>query len=187
MALTINAAGFHSAAEKAGAAERVQAEGRKSVYGGNSLLADPIGQRRDEARRQAWKVVKNAWANDQYIDDSIAERRGHYASLEKLYEELRTGLSDADREKESLREQFGVAPDSKEQQDLELLEKEKFDLIFTDIRMPFVDGIEMLRTLSERGSLIPVIFASSYDEFEYAKEGLGLGAFVYLLKPVDQK
>ncbi len=125
MALTINAAGFHSAAEKAGAAERVQAEGRKSVYGGNSLLADPIGQRRDEARRQAWKVVKNAWANDQYIDDSIAERRGHYASLEKLYEELQTGLSDADREKESLREQFGVAPDSKEQQDLKLLEKEQ--------------------------------------------------------------
>lgn len=70
---------------------------------------------------------------------------------------------------------------------LELLEKEKFDLIFTDIRMPFVDGIEMLRTLSERGSLIPVIFASSYDEFEYARQGLVLGAFDYLLKPVDQK
>lgn len=72
-------------------------------------------------------------------------------------------------------------------QALELLEKESFDLIFTDIRMPFVDGIEMLRRLSEKGNTIPVIFASSYDEFEYARQGLILGAFDYLLKPVDQK
>lgn len=70
---------------------------------------------------------------------------------------------------------------------LEILKKETFDLIFTDIRMPFVDGIEMLRKLSENGNTIPVIFASSYDEFEYARQGLILGAFDYLLKPVDEK
>lgn len=70
---------------------------------------------------------------------------------------------------------------------LEILEKDTFDLIFTDIRMPFVDGIEMLKRLSENGNTTPVIFASSYDEFEYARQGLILGAFDYLLKPVDQK
>lgn len=70
---------------------------------------------------------------------------------------------------------------------LEILQKESFDLIFTDIRMPFVDGIEMLRKLSEQNSTIPVIFASSYDEFEYARQGLILGAFDYLLKPVKEK
>ncbi|MDE6775686.1 MAG: response regulator [Ruminococcus sp.] len=69
---------------------------------------------------------------------------------------------------------------------LELLEKKKFDLIFTDIRMPFIDGIEMLRKLNESGNTIPVVFASSYDEFEYARQGLILGAFDYLLKPVDK-
>ena len=70
---------------------------------------------------------------------------------------------------------------------LEILQKESFDLIFTDIRMPFVDGIEMLRKLSEQNSTTPVVFASSYDEFEYARQGLILGAFDYLLKPVDEK
>lgn len=70
---------------------------------------------------------------------------------------------------------------------LDILETESFDLIFTDIRMPFVDGIEMLRTLNDKGNTIPVIFASSYDEFEYARQGLVLGAFDYLLKPVNVK
>lgn len=83
---------------------------------------------------------------------------------------------------------FTIAAEASNGKDaLELLEKGKFDLIFTDIRMPFVDGIEMLRTLSERGSTVPVVFASSYDEFEYARQGLVLGAFDYLLKPVDRK
>lgn len=70
---------------------------------------------------------------------------------------------------------------------LEILKNRSFDLIFTDIRMPFVDGIEMLRKLSASDNKIPVIFASSYDEFEYARQGLILGAFDYLLKPVDEK
>lgn len=70
---------------------------------------------------------------------------------------------------------------------LDILENETFDLIFTDIRMPFVDGIEMLRRLKDKENKIPVIFASSYDEFEYARQGLVLGAFDYLLKPVNAK
>ncbi|MDE6788343.1 MAG: response regulator [Ruminococcus sp.] len=72
-------------------------------------------------------------------------------------------------------------------QALEILENRSFDLIFTDIRMPFIDGIEMLRKLHDKGNTIPVVFASSYDEFEYARQGLILGAFDYLLKPVKQK
>lgn len=72
-------------------------------------------------------------------------------------------------------------------QALEILEKQSFDLIFTDIRMPFIDGIELLRKLNDMGNTVPVVFASSYDEFEYARQGLVLGAFDYLLKPVEQK
>lgn len=68
---------------------------------------------------------------------------------------------------------------------LDLMAKESFDLIFTDIRMPFVDGIEMMRRMEAAGNHTTVVFASSYDEFEYARQGLILGAFDYLLKPVD--
>ncbi|MGN1481304.1 response regulator transcription factor [Porcipelethomonas sp.] len=70
---------------------------------------------------------------------------------------------------------------------LEILGQESFDLIFTDIRMPFVDGIELLRKVKELGIDTSVVFASSYDEFEYARQGLILGAFDYILKPVKEE
>ena len=68
-------------------------------------------------------------------------------------------------------------------QALEQLDKERFDIIVTDIRMPFVDGLELLRELRRRGIQTPVILVSSYGEFEYAREGLVLGAFDYIVKP----
>lgn len=69
---------------------------------------------------------------------------------------------------------------------LEILKNQTFDLIFTDIRMPFVDGIQLLREIKNRGINTNVVFASSYDEFEYARQGLILGAFDYILKPVKE-
>ncbi len=66
---------------------------------------------------------------------------------------------------------------------LEQLDKERFDLIVTDIRMPFIDGLELLRELRRRGIQTPVILVSAYGEFEYAREGLVLGAFDYIVKP----
>lgn len=70
---------------------------------------------------------------------------------------------------------------------LEKLEEECFDLIVTDIRMPFVDGLELLRTLRQRQSGTPLILVSSYGEFEYAREGLVLGAFDYIVKPFQER
>lgn len=72
-------------------------------------------------------------------------------------------------------------------QALDIIKNESFDLIFSDVRMPFMDGIELIRELRKRGYQTNVIFSSSYDEFEYARQGLILGAFDYLLKPVDEK
>lgn len=72
-------------------------------------------------------------------------------------------------------------------QALEQMDKERFDLIVTDIRMPFIDGLELLRELRRRGIQTPVILVSSYGEFEYAREGLVLGAFDYIVKPFREE
>lgn len=68
---------------------------------------------------------------------------------------------------------------------LEILREQSFDLVVTDIRMPFIDGIELLRRIKAAEIDTCVVFISSYDEFEYARQGLILGAFDYLVKPVD--
>lgn len=57
------------------------------------------------------------------------------------------------------------------------------DLIVTDIRMPKLDGIEMLRRLREEGNRAHVVFLTAYSDFSYAQSALKLGAADYLLKP----
>ena len=56
-------------------------------------------------------------------------------------------------------------------------------LIITDLKMPKMDGIEMLRQLRERGNRAYVIILTAYDSFSYAQSALRLGAVDFLLKP----
>ncbi len=56
-------------------------------------------------------------------------------------------------------------------------------LIITDLKMPQMDGIEMLRTLRAEGCSAYVIILTAYDNFSYAQSALRLGAVDYLLKP----
>lgn len=67
---------------------------------------------------------------------------------------------------------------------LDTIKKEKFDIIIADICMPLLNGIDLLREMRKCNIDTEVIFVSSYNEFEYARQGLILGAFDYILKPV---
>jgi two-component system response regulator YesN len=60
------------------------------------------------------------------------------------------------------------------------------DLVFMDIRMPEMDGLEILRRLKQECPNIIVAMLSGYEDFEYARKALQLGAIDYLLKPADR-
>jgi AraC-like DNA-binding protein/CheY-like chemotaxis protein len=59
------------------------------------------------------------------------------------------------------------------------------DVIFSDIRMPEVSGLDLLRTCREHGLDCEFIIVSGYSDFQYAQTALKLGAFDYLTKPID--
>lgn len=61
------------------------------------------------------------------------------------------------------------------------------DLLLADIRMPGLNGIELLKKIRENGLDTRVILVSGYAEFSYAQEAVRLGASDYLLKPVEEE
>lgn len=65
-----------------------------------------------------------------------------------------------------------------------LIQKIKPDILITDIKMPFMDGLELSRLVKQELPDIKIIVLSGYDEFEYAQEGIDIGITKYLLKPV---
>jgi len=69
---------------------------------------------------------------------------------------------------------------------LEWLDKNPVHILITDVRMPEVDGLQMLETLAARGRRPVVIVISGFAEFEYAQKSVRLGVFEYLLKPLDK-
>lgn len=128
MGLTIKAfdSGNVVNASERSADRKDAANTKRNVFAGNlNLVNDPVAQRRREAQEKAWKVVSNAWKNDQSVDDSIQARREHYAQMEQLRKEAMDGLSDVNDDEKVLQELYNVADDSEEQQDLELLKKEQ--------------------------------------------------------------
>src|SRR5918911_4628072 len=76
-----------------------------------------------------------------------------------------------------------VASDA--EQALELLERLRPDVVFADVRLPGMSGIELLRRIREFDAAIPVIVMTAYGTIEGAVEAVKLGAFDYLKKPVD--
>jgi len=68
---------------------------------------------------------------------------------------------------------------------LALLERAPFDSIITDLALPGIDGMGLLRTVRERGLELPVIFVTGTPQLSTAMQAVEFGAFRYLLKPID--
>ncbi|GGF84540.1 AraC family transcriptional regulator [Paenibacillus albidus] len=73
------------------------------------------------------------------------------------------------------------------EQALRLVEETAPQIIISDIRMPVIDGISLMKEVLSQNAKRIFIFISGYGEFEYAREALRQGAFDYLLKPIDHE
>ncbi len=106
----------------------------------------------------------NDRANILIVDDEEVVRRSHLRSL------AGTGCN------------AQVAGDGKEA--LRVMEQHPFDVILLDLRMPGLDGMDVLKTIKERWPDSEVVVITGYPTIESAKESVRLGAFNYLAKPV---
>jgi len=101
------------------------------------------------------------------VEDEIITREGIAKLLDKLFPE---------------HEVVGSAENG--QEGLELILKVKPDLVITDIKMPVMDGLEMLEKIYENKLSCKVIVLSAYAEFSYAQKAIRWGVSEYLLKPL---
>jgi two-component system response regulator YesN len=76
----------------------------------------------------------------------------------------------------------GEAPDG--ELALPLIEARQPDVLITDIKMPFMDGLQLSRLVRERLPATKIVILSGHDEFGYAQEAIKLGVAEYLLKPI---
>lgn len=103
------------------------------------------------------------------VDDNTIERTG----IKYLLESLSLGYSISE---------FSNGSDA-----LEDLKKNNYNLLITDIKMPIIDGIELIKIVRSFNREIKIIVISGYEDFSYAKSLLGYNVSDYILKPVSKE
>ena len=123
--------------------------------------------------------------------NEIAQSSGEAKMMEQLYrvllvddeEEIRAGIS---RKIEWDQLGFGLVGEaSNGQEALEIAEQLEPDVVLTDIKMPFMDGLELCRRLQKTLPAAKVVMFSGFDEFEYARQAVGMNVCKYILKPIN--
>ncbi len=70
---------------------------------------------------------------------------------------------------------------------LEMIKNQHIDIMITDIKMPFIDGLELSEKARQWDQNLEIIIYSAYNEFEYARRALRTNVANYLLKPIQIK
>lgn len=70
---------------------------------------------------------------------------------------------------------------------LPLIRKTKPDVLLTDIKMPFMDGLTLSRIVTKEFPNMKIIILSGYDDFEYARQAIQIGVEQYILKPISRE
>lgn len=101
------------------------------------------------------------------VDDEKQEREGIRFLIDKY--NLRLDISEAANGKIAL----------------DYVKSHHVDILFTDVKMPYMDGLELAKAVNEYDKNIVIIIFSAYGEFEYAKKACAANAVNYLLKPIE--
>ena len=101
------------------------------------------------------------------VDDDFNERSGVRFLIER--ENLPLSIQEASNGKRAL----------------EIIREKPVDILFADIRMPYMDGLELSAIVHNEFPETKIIIFSAYGEFEYAKKAMEAKAVSYLLKPID--
>lgn len=81
---------------------------------------------------------------------------------------------------------FSVVGDAENGEDaLEKVEQLEPDVIMTDIRMPYMDGLTLVAKIREKYPFMKILIFSGYDDFEYAKQAIKFKVTEYILKPIN--
>ncbi|UOQ87260.1 response regulator transcription factor [Gracilibacillus salinarum] len=104
------------------------------------------------------------------VDDEPKSRQGIKKTIERTYID-----------------QFQVITANDAKEAMERIDHQKVHVLITDIRMPEVSGLELLKQLKTKAQEPVVIVVSAYSEFDYAHEALELGVVNYLLKPIAKE
>ena len=68
-----------------------------------------------------------------------------------------------------------------------LLQEESFDLLITDLKMPLMDGMDLIETVKKIDAALPIIMVTAYGTIETAEEAIQKGAYDYITKPFRQE
>lgn len=104
---------------------RKAADGRRSIFAGDlSKNFDPVAQKQQDARKKVMKIVGDAWGSDQKLTDELESARVRMEESRKAMGEANSEIKWIEDARAGLRETCGVDPDSQQEKDLKLLEKE---------------------------------------------------------------
>lgn len=97
----------------------------QNIFAGNlKKQFDPIAGKKQEARKQAMKIVGDAWEGERKIDDDLASRSAKIVKYRETLRKAGDELKEIESRRSELRENYGVEADSEEEENLKLLEKE---------------------------------------------------------------
>ncbi len=100
-----------------------------------------------------------------YVEDDTSTRETTYKLLNNFFDDIITAIDGRDA--------------------LAKFRTQKFDLILSDINMPNLNGLEMLKEIREENEFIPVLMLSAYNDSEYFLKAIELDVDGYILKPVE--